>query len=39
MLQIGIRAQGFNTEPGWAMLVEIEAMLRIGIIQVPRFQH
>jgi hypothetical protein len=25
MLQIGIRSQGFNTEPGWAMLVEIEA--------------
>jgi hypothetical protein len=25
MLQIGIRAKVFNTEPGWAMLVENEA--------------
>jgi hypothetical protein len=30
MLQIGIRAHGFNTEPGWATNVEFEVKIPQG---------
>jgi hypothetical protein len=32
MLQFGIRAKVFNTEPGWAMLVEIEEKVSERIV-------
>jgi hypothetical protein len=39
MLQIGIRAMVFNTEPGWAMLVEIEAKVSERIVvEVDKIQ-
>jgi hypothetical protein len=36
---IGIRAKVFNTEPGWAMLVEIEAkFLERIVVEVDKIQ-
>jgi hypothetical protein len=32
MLQIGIKVKVFNTEPGWAMLVENEAKISERIV-------